>query len=85
LQIIGQPPALQKTWVAKDRPIQYRNQDSREDALTTFEDEPDDSVSYICLPEVLGVSSSVASSDLECLALQSCNSVTQSKSIELFP
>jgi hypothetical protein len=62
----------------------YPVQKSRDDALTTFEDEADDSVSYICLPEVLGISSSVGSSGLKCLALQSCNSVTQSKNIKLF-
>lgn len=55
----------------------HLKQKSSEYALTFFEDEADASVSYICLPEVLGISSSVVSSGLECLALQSCNSMTK--------
>jgi hypothetical protein len=49
-------------------------QKTGEDALTIFEDEADGSVSHICLPDVLGVSSSVVCSGFECLALQSSNS-----------
>ena len=80
-QTAEESPAQQKSGKVQDKI--HTAQKSRWHALTTFDDEADGSVSYICLPEVLGVSSSVASSGLECLALPSCNSVTWDKNIKL--
>jgi hypothetical protein len=58
--------------------IIHLKQKSSESALTLLEDEADGSVSYVCLPdEVLGISSSLLPSGLDCLALQSCNSTTK--------